>query len=59
MDEHNDGQTVNRSGQSTQLGEALINEQGHFTECMCCMQKSKISDGTWKDKNIHTPNGAC
>ena len=40
MDEHKDGQTDSRSGQSTQLGEALINEQWHFTERMCCMRKS-------------------
>ena len=40
MDDHKDGQTVSRSGQSTKLGEWLINEQEHFTERMCCMQKS-------------------
>ena len=35
-----DEQTVSRSGQSTKLGEAFINEQEHLTERMCCTRMS-------------------
>ena len=40
MDEQKDGQTVSRSGQSTPIGEAPINEQEHITERIRCMRKS-------------------
>ena len=37
-DKRMDEQTVGRFGQSTKLGEALINEQEHFMERMCTLK---------------------
>ena len=52
MDGHKDAQIDNRSGQSTKLGEALINKQEHFTERVSC-ERHKISENMGGQINTH------